>query len=67
MANILTLVVKSQTSHLILRRLRALGVFAELLPCTTQIAELTWKPKGIIFSGGIRFYLHVLRGGLTSY
>ncbi|TFB01905.1 GMP synthase [Trichoderma ghanense] len=42
----------SQTSHLILRRLRALGVFAELLPCTTKVNELTWKPKGIIFSGG---------------
>ncbi|KAF4461229.1 GMP synthase [Fusarium albosuccineum] len=38
--------------HLILRRLRALGVFAELLPCTTKVAELPWKPKGIIFSGG---------------
>ncbi|KAK8019340.1 GMP synthase [Apiospora arundinis] len=49
---ILVLDFGSQTSHLILRRLRALGVFAELLPCTTKIAELTWKPKGIIFSGG---------------
>lgn len=44
----------SQTSHLILRRLRALGVFAELLPCTTKVAELSWKPKGIIFSGGAK-------------
>ncbi|GAB1218264.1 GMP synthase (glutamine-hydrolyzing) [Aspergillus terreus] len=43
----------SQTSHLILRRLRALGVFAELLPCTTKIADLTWKPKGIVFSGDV--------------
>ncbi|KAJ5178088.1 GMP synthase [Penicillium coprophilum] len=49
---ILVLDFGSQTSHLILRRLRALGVFAELLPCTTKIAELTWKPKGIVFSGG---------------
>ncbi|KAK7969166.1 hypothetical protein PG988_008239 [Apiospora saccharicola] len=49
---ILVLDFGSQTSHLILRRLRALGVFAELLPCNTKIAELTWKPKGIVFSGG---------------
>ncbi|KAK8048490.1 glutamine amidotransferase class-I domain-containing protein [Apiospora phragmitis] len=49
---ILVLDFGSQTSHLILRRLRALGVFAELLPCTTKIAELSWKPKGIVFSGG---------------
>ncbi|KAJ5633496.1 GMP synthase [Penicillium herquei] len=49
---ILVLDFGSQTSHLILRRLRALGVFAELLPCTTKIADLTWKPKGIVFSGG---------------
>ncbi|GAM33542.1 GMP synthase [Talaromyces pinophilus] len=49
---ILVLDFGSQTSHLILRRLRALGVFAELRPCTTKIDELTWKPKGIIFSGG---------------
>ncbi|KAK7923242.1 GMP synthase [Apiospora marii] len=49
---ILVLDFGSQTSHLILRRLRALGVFTELLPCNTKIAELTWKPKGIVFSGG---------------
>ncbi|KAH0593601.1 hypothetical protein MHUMG1_08739 [Metarhizium humberi] len=49
---ILVLDFGSQTSHLILRRIRALGVFAELLPCTTKVAELPWKPKGIIFSGG---------------
>lgn len=48
---------KSQTSHLILRRLRSLGVFAELLPCTTKIADLTWKPKGIVFSGGMEWFL----------
>ncbi|KAI0445095.1 GMP synthase [Xylaria telfairii] len=49
---ILVLDFGSQTSHLILRRLRALGVFAELLPCTTKVADLPWKPKGIVFSGG---------------
>ena len=68
----LTSVFKSQTSHLILRRLRALGVFAELLPCTTKINELTWKPKGIVFSGGMdsldtRFaWIWDFYGGLTE-
>lgn len=57
---------KSQTSHLILRRLRAIGVFAELLPCTTKIADLTWKPKGIVFSGGMKSWLHCLCPGLTQ-
>jgi GMP synthase (glutamine-hydrolysing) len=42
----------SQTSHLILRRLRALKVYTEMLPCTTKLADLTWKPKGVILSGG---------------
>lgn len=42
----------SQTSHLILRRLRALSVYAEMLPCTTKLADLTWKPKGVVLSGG---------------
>ncbi|EFY88204.1 GMP synthase [Metarhizium acridum CQMa 102] len=51
---ILVLDFGSQTSHLILRRLRALGVFAELLSCTTKVAELPWKPKGNIFSGGVK-------------
>ena len=42
----------SQTSHLILRRLRSLNVYAEMLPCTTKLADLPFKPKGIILSGG---------------
>jgi len=42
----------SQTSHLILRRLRGLNIYAEMLPCTTKLADLTWKPKDIILSGG---------------
>ncbi|KAL2672162.1 hypothetical protein Neosp_012860 [[Neocosmospora] mangrovei] len=48
---ILVLDFGSQTSHLILRRLRALSVYAEMLPCTTKLADLTWKPKGIVLSG----------------
>lgn len=49
---ILVLDFGSQYSHLITRRLRELNVYSEMLPCTQKIAELTWKPKGIILSGG---------------
>ncbi|KAK7414112.1 GMP synthase (glutamine-hydrolyzing), partial [Neonectria punicea] len=49
---ILVLDFGSQTSHLILRRLRALSIYAEMLPCTTKLADLTWKPKGVVLSGG---------------
>lgn len=49
---ILVLDFGSQYSHLITRRLREFNVYAEMLPCTQKIAELTWKPKGIILSGG---------------
>ncbi|KZP20686.1 GMP synthase [Athelia psychrophila] len=41
----------SQYSHLITRRCRELNVYAELMPCTTKIKDLTFKPKGIILSG----------------
>ncbi|KAL2209168.1 GMP synthase [Sarocladium strictum] len=49
---VLVLDMGSQTSHLILRRLRSLGVYSEMLPCTQKIKELGWKPVGIILSGG---------------
>lgn len=42
----------SQYSHLITRKLRDLNVYSEMLPCTQRISELTWKPHGIILSGG---------------
>lgn len=41
----------SQYSHLITRRCREHNVYAELLPCTQKIADLKWKPKGVILSG----------------
>lgn len=50
---ILVLDFGSQTSHLILRRLRSLNVYAEMLSCTTKLSELDWKPVGIILSGGM--------------
>lgn len=49
---ILVLDFGSQYSHLITRRLRELNVYSEMLPCTQKINELSWKPKGIILSGG---------------
>ncbi|VUC35569.1 unnamed protein product [Clonostachys rosea] len=49
---ILVLDLGSQTSHLILRRLRSLGVYSEMLPCTQKLKDLSWKPTGIILSGG---------------
>lgn len=49
---ILTLDFGSQYTHLITRRLRELNVYSEMLPCTQKLADLSWKPKGIILSGG---------------
>lgn len=49
---ILVLDFGSQYTHLITRRLREINVYSEMLPCTQKIAELSWKPKGIILSGG---------------
>ncbi|KAI9876095.1 MAG: GMP synthase (glutamine-hydrolyzing) [Pleopsidium flavum] len=49
---ILVLDFGSQYSHLITRRLRELNVYSEMLPCTQKISELSWKPKGVILSGG---------------
>lgn len=49
---ILVLDFGSQYTHLITRRLRELNVYSELLPCTQRIADLPFKPKGVILSGG---------------
>ncbi|SNX85677.1 GMP synthase [glutamine-hydrolyzing] [Melanopsichium pennsylvanicum] len=49
--SILILDFGSQYSHLITRRCRELNVYCEMLPCTQKIADLDWKPKGIILSG----------------
>lgn len=42
----------SQYSHLITRRLRDLNIYSELQACTYKLADLPYKPKGIILSGG---------------
>ena len=49
---ILVLDFGSQYTHLITRRLRELNIYSEMLPCTQKIAELEFKPKGVILSGG---------------
>ncbi|MBW0539413.1 hypothetical protein O181_079128 [Austropuccinia psidii MF-1] len=48
---ILILDFGSQYSHLITRRCRELNVYCEMLPCTFDISQLKWRPKGIILSG----------------
>ncbi|KAK7472575.1 GMP synthase (glutamine-hydrolyzing) [Stygiomarasmius scandens] len=48
---ILILDFGSQYSHLITRRCREHNVYAELLPCTTQMKDLHFRPKGVILSG----------------
>lgn len=49
---ILVLDFGSQYTHLITRRLRELNIYSEMLPCTQKLADLEWKPKGVILSGG---------------
>ncbi|KAG1888090.1 hypothetical protein F4604DRAFT_2032066 [Suillus subluteus] len=48
---ILILDFSSQYSHLITRRCCELNVYAELMPCTSKLANLKFKLKGIILSG----------------
>lgn len=50
---ILILDFGSQYTHLITRRLRDLGIYSEMLPCTAKLEEIkALSPKGLIFSGG---------------
>jgi GMP synthase (glutamine-hydrolysing) len=43
----------SQYSHIIARRVRELGIYCELHPCTVSIHKIKeLEPKGIILSGG---------------
>eukprot|EP00824_Muranothrix_gubernata_P001174 TRINITY_DN11396_c0_g2_i1.p1 TRINITY_DN11396_c0_g2~~TRINITY_DN11396_c0_g2_i1.p1 ORF type:complete len:575 (-),score=94.69 TRINITY_DN11396_c0_g2_i1:31-1755(-) len=43
----------SQYSHVITRRIREMGVYSHLLPCTASATELhSLHPKGVILSGG---------------
>lgn len=32
--------------------MRELNIYSELLPCTQKIADLSWKPQGVVLSGG---------------
>ncbi|KAK2611217.1 hypothetical protein N8I77_004581 [Diaporthe amygdali] len=49
---ILVLDFGSQYTHLIIHRLRELNVYSEILPCTTKLSDLRFKPVGLILSGG---------------
>lgn len=50
---ILILDFGSQYTHLITRRLRDLGIYSEMLPCTATLGEIkSLHPKGIVLSGG---------------
>lgn len=43
----------SQYTMLIARRVRELGVYCEILPCTTPLSELKARaPRGLVLSGG---------------
>ncbi|HBZ18059.1 MAG TPA: GMP synthase (glutamine-hydrolyzing), partial [Betaproteobacteria bacterium] len=50
---ILVLDFGSQYSQLIVRRIREVGVYCELLPYDIDVSKITdFEPRGIILSGG---------------
>jgi len=50
---ILVLDFGSQTTQLIARRIRELGVYSEIKPCFISLEEIkSFSPSGIVFSGG---------------
>src|SRR5512135_1958406 len=50
---ILVLDFGSQYTQLIARRLRELGVYCEIHPCTMSGAAMrAWNPRGVVLSGG---------------
>ncbi len=52
-SKILVLDFGSQTTQLIARRIRELGVYSEIRPCFVSLKEIKdFSPSGIIFSGG---------------
>ena len=50
--SILVIDFGSQYTQLIARRIRELGVYCEILPCTVKLQQIKeFKPKGVILSG----------------
>ncbi|KAI8927846.1 class I glutamine amidotransferase-like protein [Entophlyctis helioformis] len=41
----------SQYTHLVARRIRELGVYCELFACTTKLADIPFRPTGVVLSG----------------
>ncbi len=49
----------SQTTQLIARRIREIGVYSEILPCTVSLEDVRSRhPKGLVLSGGPASVIH---------